>query len=372
MKVAHEVWRLSKGSIPTILVDRHPFHVIRTELYEIGLLAVRGPDLGRWAVPIERVVGKEGAEYLEGAVDSIDLEHHQVLAGGAWIPYGSLAVGLGNVPAYYGVPGAAEHLHQVYGLLGAIRLADELKKLESAAPGKPRGRHLRVVVVGGGATGTEVAAEIATADWASIAGPSARAPKVTLVCGALPFLDGFDRELVEHARHLLREADVELNEGSNVTAVRKGSADLANGTVLRFDVGVWAAGLEAPAVVKALPVAHGRGGRISVPPTLEVPGHPGVFAVGDVAELKDPETASIAPATAQVALAEAPVAAENILRRRARPLLDFRYREKGSIVSVGRGRASARWKRVAMWGGTAGFLKSLLEREYRRSSEAGR
>jgi len=292
VKVAHDVWRLSKGTVPTILVDRHPFHVIRTELYEIGQLAARGADLGRWAVPIDRVVGKEGVTYLEGSVDSIDLEHRRVLVGREWIPYGSLAVALGNVPAYYGVPGAADHLHQVYGLLGAIRLADELKTLESGAPGRPRGHPPRVVVVGGGATGTEVAAEIATADWASIAGPSAKAPRVTLVCGALPFLDGFDRELVEHARQLLREAKVDVNEGSNVTAVRKGVAELANGTVLRYDVGVWAAGLEAPAVVKALPVAHGHAGRISVPATLEVPGHPGVFAVGDAAELKEAESST--------------------------------------------------------------------------------
>jgi NADH dehydrogenase len=120
-------------------------------------------------------------------------------------------------------------------------------------------------------------------------------------------------------------------------------------------------------------VAHGHGGRISVAPTLEVPGHPGVFAVGDVAEVTDPETGAIVPATAQAALAEAPVAAENILRRRdGRELLPFRYREKGAIVSVGRGRAAARWKRVELWGGAAGLLKSFLDREYRRASGSGR
>ncbi|MGP8074438.1 MAG: NAD(P)/FAD-dependent oxidoreductase [Thermoplasmata archaeon] len=373
VRLAHQVWKRSKGSIPTMLVDRHPFHVIRTELYEVARLAARGSDLRRWTVPIDRVVGPDRVVYREGSVGSIDIEGSTVRVDEQRISYRSLAICLGNVPAYYGVAGADEFMHQVYGLLGAMRLADELTAVETASPVLPRGIRPRVVVVGGGSTGTEVAADIATADWQAITGVKARPPQVTLVCGALPFLDGLDTDIVVHARRLLEEAGVLVDVGRNVRRVQRRRATLSNGSSIPFDVGVWAAGVEAPSVVKSLPVEHGRAGRIVAGPTLEIPSHPGVFALGDIAQVRDPTDGSIVPATAQAALAEASAAAENILRRwTGRELLPFRYRDRGAIVAVGHRKAAARWNRVAVWGSPAAFLKSILERRYRLSSELGR
>jgi NADH:ubiquinone reductase (H+-translocating) len=373
VRLAHEVWRRSKGSIPIVLVDRHPFHVFRTELYELARLAARGTDLRRWVVPIDQVIGPSRVVYREGSVSSVDLEGSAVEVDKRRISYRSLAICLGNVPAYYGVAGASEFMHQVYGLLGALRLADKLRAVETASPGLPQGSRPRVVVVGGGSTGTEVAADIATADWPTITRVKARPPEVTLVCGALPFLDGFDPDIVVHARHLLDEARVHVDVGRNVSRVERRRATLSDGSTIPFDVGVWAAGVEAPAVAKSLPVEHGRAGRVVVGPTLELPGHPGVFALGDVAEVTDPRNGSAVPATAQAALAEASAAAENVLRRwTGKPLLPFRYRPSGTIVAVGHGRAAARWNQLAVWGSPAAFLKSILERRYRLSSRLGR
>ncbi|MHB1434833.1 MAG: hypothetical protein ACYCPN_03470 [Thermoplasmata archaeon] len=99
---------------------------------------------------------------------------------------------------------------------------------------------------------------------------------------------------------------------------------------------VWCAGLEAPPIVAGLPVPHGRGGRLRVEPTLELPGHPGVFAAGDILEIQDPTTGLPVPATAQAALAEARVAGASLsARRRGRPLRPFRYRERGVILAFG-------------------------------------
>ncbi|HEY6238487.1 MAG TPA: hypothetical protein VIZ68_04805, partial [Thermoplasmata archaeon] len=98
---------------------------------------------------------------------------------------------------------------------------------------------------------------------------------------------------------------------------------------------------------------------------LEVPHHPGAFAVGDVAEFQDPTTGVIAPATAQAALAEAPVAGANLVARvLGRPLVVFRYRQRGVIVSVGVGKASGRAAGLTIWGNPAAILKTFVEKGY--------
>lgn len=371
--VAHRLSRRSKGEFPIELVDASPVHVVRTELFEVGQLAERGSDVRRWAIPLDRVLRRDRVRYREGRVERIDLGTSTIRVGKEEIPFGSLVIALGSVPAYFGVPGAAEKTHHVYGLLAAMRLAQVLRTIEANSSELPAGRRPKVMVVGGGSTGTEVSAEIATADWRRIASPRARPPDVTLVCGALPFLAGFHPELLEHARRLLFEAGVVLNEGHNVRSVEAGKAVLDDGSVVPFDVAVWAAGLEAPPVVRAVEAAHGHGGRLAVGPTLELPDHPGVFAVGDSAELTDPRTGISVPATAQAALAEAPTVAENVWRRRSgRPLGTFDYRERGVLVSVGRRRAAGRLSRVTVWGRPAALLKTLVEAEYRQSAEHGR
>lgn len=357
--------------MPILLVDRHPFHVVRTELYEIGRLAERGSNVRRWAIPIERIVGRRAVEYREGLAESIDLGRAQLTVGGESIAYSALALCVGSVPAYYGVPGAGQ-LHQAYGLLGAMRLAAALREAESTSSELPAGERVRVAVVGGGSTGTELAAEIATTDWRRVCGPRARPASVALVCGALPFLAGLPSPLVEHARRILNEAGVVLDEGRNVARVEGSEMVLADGGHLRFDVGVWAAGIEAPPLIRELPVPHGRGGRIAVEPTLEVPGHPNVFGVGDTVELRDPRTGAFVPQTAQAAIAEARTAAENIARRRSgRPLVPFVFRERGMIVSLGRAKASGQVARVTIWGRPAALVKTLVEAEYRTSAESG-
>lgn len=371
VRLAHTVDRLGRGRIRTVLVDRHPLHVLRTELYEVGRLATEESVVGRFALPLRRVLEGSRVEFKEGEVRRIDLERRSVDVGGETIPFRALAICLGSVPAYYGVPGAAEHTHSVYRLRAAVRLARALVQLERESAGWVAGRRPEVVVVGGGSTGTEVAAEIATVPWGRLSVPRARGPRVRLVTGALPFLAGLAPALIGHARELLGQAGVEMIEGRNVLEVNPGSLRLDGARdPLGFDLAVWAAGVQAPEPVRTLPVAHGPGGRIRVRPTLEVPEHPGVFAVGDTIDFEDPETHLVAPATAQAALTEATVAGTNLVARwRGEPLRAYRYREKGTIVSVGLHAASGTTRHLTIWGAPAKLLKRVVEREYALATE---
>ena len=160
--------------------------------------------------------------------------------------------------------------------------------------------------------------------------------------------------------------------GFNVTRVEPGRIALDDGSVLACDAAVWCAGLEAPPVVAQLPVPHGKAGRVAVEETLEVPGHPGVFAVGDVVELRDPRTGAFVPSTAQAALSEARTAARNLVARWAgRPMVPFRYRERGVVVALGLGQAAGSVRRVPIWGSPAALLKRIVQRDYAHSVERG-
>jgi NADH dehydrogenase len=295
LRVANEIRRKSQGTIPVLLVDRSPVHVLRTELYEVGAIAKAERTRRRFTLPIEKLVAREGIEFRQGTVEVIDFTGRTVDLGSERIQYRSLAICLGNVAAFYGVEGAEAHTFQVYRYSGAVRLAEALRGLEAHSIGLPAGRRPRVIVVGGGSTGTEVAAEIATTDWREIADPHARPPEVVLVCGALPFLAGLPDSLVRHARRQLYDAGVVLHEGLNVRRIEPGRAYLEDGVELPFDVAVLAAGVQAPPVIRSLPGPHGRGGRLKVSEHLELVDRPGVFGVGDVVEFEDPRTHMIVP-----------------------------------------------------------------------------
>jgi NADH:ubiquinone reductase (H+-translocating) len=374
LTVAREVSRRARGRLPVVLVDRHPVHVLRTELYEIGRMVEAAGNPRPWTVPLARTLEGSEVTVRQGTVQSVDLAAQQVeLEGGERFPYRYLVVSVGSVAAYYGVPGAPEHTYNVYRLTGAQRLAMAVRDVERASPGLSGDRRPRLVVVGGGSTGTELAAELATADWERLAAPGARPPDVVLLTGALPFLAGMPPRLIAHARRLLRSAGVSLIHGVNVVRVDEGRVHLEDGSALACDAAVWCAGLEAPAFVRAMVAPHGKGGRLAVDPTLNLPGVPNVFAVGDVAEIRDPITGMTVPATAQAALAEARAAGANLLAHAdGRPLEPFRYRERGVIVALGLGRAAGTLGRFTIWGSPAALLKHVVEKEYSRAAEKGR
>lgn len=372
LTVAEEVRRRAKGSVPIVLVDRHPLQVLRTELYEVGQIAAAGGDVARWTVPLARVFDRISVTLRQGDVEGVDLDRKVVRLDSGDLAYGSLAICLGNVAAYYGVPGATEHTYNVYRLSGAQRLGRALLDIERASPNLKGERRPRVLVVGGGSTGVELAAEVATTDWGKLTGSTVRPPDVFLLAGSLPLLAGMSPRLIQHARTTLHEIGVTIIHGLNVVNVEPNRVHLEDGSVLACDAAVWCAGVEAPAVVRELSVPHGKGGRIATEPTLEVPGHSGVFAVGDVVEFRDPATGMLVPGTAQAALSEARTAARNIVARaRGEALEPFRYRERGVIVALGVGRGAGMLGRVTVWGSPARLLKSVVERAYSRSAERG-
>ena len=365
LSAAKTIHRHAGSRMEIVVVDRTPEHVLRTELYQVDEIAQEGAPHRRWALPIAEVLDARIARFVQGNVTGIDLSSRTVRRVTQTLPFDYLVIALGAVPSYFGIAGAKELAQEVYTLVGAERLAAQLRETERRAARSPLPVSPRVLVVGGGSTGTEVAAEVATADWKSIADPKAPRPLVTLLTGPLPLLDGFPEPIVKHSRRLLQRSVVDMRENTPVARVDPTQVTLRDGTTVGYDVCVWCAGVEAPPVVAQLPVEHGRGKRLKVTPNLELPQYPGVFALGDVIEYANPGSGVLVPGTAQAALAAAPVAGHNVVARHfAKRLKRFSYREKGVILSLGIGKGAGRAGPLSLWGRPAYVLKSLVEAEY--------
>jgi NADH:ubiquinone reductase (H+-translocating) len=372
LSAAKTIHRHAGDRIQIMLVDRSPDHVLRTELYQVDEIAKAGPDHRRWALPMAEVLENRIARFVQGTVTGIDLSSKTVRLETETLPFDHLVICLGSVPSYFGIAGAKEFAQEVYSLGGAERLAARLREIERSAAATPGTPRPRVVVVGGGSTGTEVAAEIATADWKDIADPHSPPPQVTLLTGPLPLLQGFPGPIIRHSRELLEKSGVEIRENTPVARVDPDRLTLKDGSTVAFELCVWCAGVEAPPVVAQLPVEHGHGKRLTVTPHLELPEHPGVFAVGDVIEYANPGSGVLVPSTAQAALAAAPVAGYNVVARQlGKRLKRFSYHEKGVIISLGLGKGAGRAGPVSLWGRPAYVLKSLVEAEYSLAVERG-
>jgi NADH:ubiquinone reductase (H+-translocating) len=372
LSTAKTIHRYAGHRIHVVLVDRSPAHVLRTELYQVDEMALAGKDLRRWALPMGDVLDGRVASFVQGTVTGIDLSSNTVRLENGTVPFDDLVICLGSEPSYFGIPGAPELAQEVYSLTGAERLAARLVEAERTAAKTPDAPGPRVVVVGGGSTGTEVAAEIATADWKTIADPGAPSPRVTLLTGPTPLLLGFPEPIIKHSHDILEHARVDLRENTPVVRVDPGRLTLRDGGTVDFDICVWCAGVEAPPVVAQLPVEHGHGKRLKVTPTLEVPAHPGVFAVGDVIEYANPGTGVLVPGTAQAALAGSRIAGFNVAARHlGKRLKRFSYHEKGVIISLGIGKGVGRAGPVSLWGRPAYVIKSLVEAEYSLAVERG-
>jgi NADH:ubiquinone reductase (H+-translocating) len=372
LSAAKMIHRHAGHRIHTVLIDRAPEHVLRTELYQVDDMAIAGKDRRRWALPIADVLDGRIARFVQGTVTGIDLSSRTVRLEDGTVPFDYLVICLGSEPSYFGISGAKELAQEVYSLSGAMRLAARIVEAERAAAKTSGTPGPRVVVVGGGSTGTEVAAEVATADWKTIADPTAPPPRVTLLTGPMPLLLGFPPAIIRHSREILEKSGVEIRENTPVARVDPGRLTLRDGSTVEFDLCVWCAGVEAPPAVAQLPVEHGHGKRLKVTPNLELPGYSGVFAVGDVIDYANPGTGVLVPGTAQAALAGAAVAGYNVAARYlGKRLKRFSYREKGVIISLGIGKGAGRAGPVSLWGRPAYVLKSLVEAEYSLAVERG-
>ncbi len=326
---------LSRAGMDVLLIDRNVYSTFQPLLYQV---ATGGLNPGDVSYPARGFTRRRGARFRLGEVTAVDPAARRItLADGAQLGYDYLVLATGVSAAYYGVAGAAEHSLGLYTRRDAIDLRNHLmarlERLDIAGPGK----EVNFTVVGGGATGVELAGALAelrsTALDAAFPEVDLAAVHIRLVEQAPALLLPFDPELREYARQQLAGRGVEVRLEEAIAEVRSDRVILASGEELPSDVTVWAAGVSAPAEVAGWGLPQGRGGRILVEPDLRVRGQDRIFALGDLALIEDQPL----PQLAQPALQTGRHAARQIRRLAGgEQAIAFEYRDKGIMATIGR------------------------------------
>lgn len=338
--------RLGNEPVRVTVVDRHNHHNFQPMLYQVATAALSPAEI---ASPIRSILRHHrNSEVILGEVVRVDTEGGNVwLADGSVIDYDYLVVGLGARHSYFGHDGweaFAPGLKEIDdGLEIKRRILLAFERAEREPDIVKRQAHLTFVVVGGGPTGVEVAGALAeirrfalTRDFRHI---DSREASVLLLEGGERILSGYPPSLSAKAKKTLRDLGVEVREQTLVTGIDAESVHAAGWRIPTRTV-VWAAGNETSAVLRTLGAPQDRQGRVVVDQYCNVPGHPEVFVLGDACQfIQDGKSL---PGTCPVAIQQGQYAARMILNElRKKPRQPFRYRDKGQLAVIGRGRAVA-------------------------------
>ena len=331
---------LAGNGIEVTLIDRHDYSQFQPLLYQVASSQLPAEDIARPLATMFR--DRAQVTVVDGEVTAIDVSTKTVTTdAGTFGPADQLVLAAGSQANFFGVPGAAEHAFPLYTVRDAERLRrhlrDRLRELSTSSGGA-----LTVVVGGGGPTGVEIAGALAELfralrDEGRLAGRAT----VRLVDPGDALLAPFSDRSHRYALGKLTELGVDVTFGVAVASVDVDSATLSDGSTIETDTVIWAGGISGASLVALTGLPVGRGGRIDVAADLTVPGHPDVFAIGDVANVPDPAGGTL-PQLGSVAQQSGTWAGKNIraLRDGTAPT-PFHYHDKGIMAMIGRNAAVA-------------------------------
>ncbi len=334
------------------LIDRRNHHTFQPLLYQVATAGLQTQDVG---ISLRAILRREDVEIRLGEVAAIDHGRSAVvLAGGDEVTYDHLVIAVGAITEDFGVPGVAEHAFGLKSLAEATMLRNAvLQRFEEASaardvPGDTPGDEdgtLTFVVAGGGPTGVELAGSLAELvdlvvrhDHPSLDMGRVR---IVLVEAQDQLLGGFSARSSAAAIDGLEQRGVDVRLGVGIARVDAGHVVLSDGEVIPARVVIWAAGVAASPLATTLGVELARGRRIPIDEQLGVVGLENVFAIGDVAAGIG-EDGRLLPQVAPVAIQHAEHVVKVIVDRSAgRTPPAFRYRDKGSMATIGRAAAVA-------------------------------
>jgi len=353
-----------------VLVDRHDYHQVMTELPRVAG-GTRAADAVR--IPLEDMLARQ-VRFVQTEISGFDLPGRRLLTGAGPIRWRRLVLALGSRPNDFAIPGLAERAMSLYSAGDAQRVwaaaGEALAKAAAVTDPAEQRRLATVVVGGGGATGVELAGELAEMlpKEASRRGLAADRPAVRLVEAGPAILAGSSPQLIDKAGKILAGLGVEVLTSAVIAAAAEDGFRLRDGRLVEGGLFVWAGGLKAPAVVADSELPTGHNGHVKVDQYLRVLDHPDIYAAGDLASVTDPRTGHVVPSLAQVALEEGETVARNLeAELKGKPLEAFAFRDKGLVVSVGNRRGVADVAGITSGGRIAHLLKDAIEWEYRQS-----
>jgi NADH dehydrogenase len=355
----------AKAPFAVTVIDRRNYHLFQPLLYQVATAALSPADI---AAPIRGILRHaENCTVLLAKVTGVDPQSRVVVTDRGDVAYDHLIIATGARHAYFGhdewepfAPGLKK-IEDATEL--RCRLLVAFERAETEPDPAERTRLLTFVVVGGGPTGVELAGAIAelarhglAADFRNI---DPRDASIVLVEAGPRLLPSFDPKLSERARKTLARLGVEVLLNTAVTEASATGASIGPHRIESRTM-VWAAGVRASPAGKWLKAETDRAGRVFVNPDLSVPGHKNIFVLGDTSLAKD-ENGKPLPGVATVAEQQGRYIAQLLIARSDRKEPGpFRYRDPGSMATIGRNQAVAQIKRLRFSGFPAWLLWSFV------------
>jgi NADH dehydrogenase len=356
---------LRRAPVDVTVVDRVNHHCFQPLLYQVATAALSPADV---AWPIRHILrGQQNATVLMAEVTGVDTAARRVIVKNADpLSYDFLIIATGATHSYFGHDDWAEHAPGLKRIEDATRIRRRIllafEQAELTHDEAERRRLLTFVIVGGGATGVEMAGAIAEIARQTLARDfrriDPRTSRIVLLEAGARILPALPEKLSDYAGRALARLGVDVRTKTRVTGCDRRGVDLDNG---RLDAGtvIWAAGVVASPAARWLDAERDRAGRVIVEPDLSVPGHPDVFVIGDTAAVRDANgilVPGMAPGAKQMGRYVGRLIAARLAGRSLPP---FRFSDPGEFATIGRRKAIARIGRVYVKGFFAWMLWSV-------------
>jgi NADH dehydrogenase len=337
---------LAGRPVRVTLLDRRNHHLFQPLLYQVATAVLNPSDI---ATPLRSILRRAlNVTVLLAEVRAVDPAGRRVVLDEGEMAYDALVLAAGAGNSYFGhdewepLAPSLKTLEDALEIRRRVLLAYE--DAERERDGAEQRALLTSVVIGGGPTGVELAGALAEISRQTIARDfrliDPTKARVVLVEAGPRILTAFPEPLSARAAAALARIGVEVRTGAPVTRVTPDAVWLG-GEQIRARTVLWAAGVAASPLARSLGVPLDRAGRVLVEPDLSLPGHGEVFAIGDMAASSGPDGRAL-PGLAPVAIQQGQAVAINVLRRLAgEPTRPFRYRDKGSMATIGRAAAVA-------------------------------
>jgi NADH:ubiquinone reductase (H+-translocating) len=328
------------------LIDRRNHHTFQPLLYQVATAGLQTQDVG---ISLRAILRRQDVEIRLGEVTRIDAARRVVtLADGAELTYDRLVMAAGAITEDFGVPGVSEHAFGLKSLAEATMLRNEvLRRFEEVSSPSTTDDDgtLSFVIAGGGPTGVELAGALAelvelvvSRDHPSL--DIARV-RIVLVEARDQLLGGFSARAGRAALEGLQQRGVDVRLEVGIASVAADHVVLTDGEIIPTRLVVWAAGVAASPLAAALGVPLARGRRIPIDEHLRVSGLDAVFAIGDITAGEDADGRPL-PQVAPVAIQHAQHVARLLVdEAQGHTTPPFRYRDKGSMATIGRAAAVA-------------------------------
>lgn len=333
-----------RPDVEVTLVNRDNFFLFTPMLHEVAASDLDAADIVN---PLRKLLRR--VRFFAGHVEGIDLNARKVIVshgdGGHEheLSYDHLVLALGSVPNFFNLPGVGKVSLTMKSLNDAValrsRLIDHLEEADFECCPAARETLLTFVVAGGGFAGVETVAAIydflraAVKFYPNLREKMIRVILVEYASGILPELGP---KLGAYAEKKLSERGIEVRLKTAVASAQEAGVTLSDGTLIKTDTLIWTAGTAPNPLIASLPCAKDKG-KIVVEGTMEVPGYPGVWALGDSAAMRDPKSGNVYPPTAQHALRQGKVLARNLLAAvDGGPRRPFVFSTIGQLAAIGR------------------------------------